>query len=97
MGGVRMINNTNGGRKEDVVTSADANKVVKVHDDGILGNATPNRCVASFLPVHISQRRLCARTVRVHNVTVFWSRIQQETKHKIKEGVRCFFMKQGLS
>ena len=82
-----MINKTDGGRKEDVVTSADANKVVKVHDDGILGNATPNRCVASFLPVHISQRRLCARTVRVHNVTVFW--FPNPTGNtQIKEGVR---------
>ena len=37
-----------------------------------LGNAAPDRHVASLLPVHVGQRGLGARTVSVHDVAVFW-------------------------
>ena len=57
---------------KDAVGGADAEKVVEVHDERILRNAFPNGEVARLAPVGISQRRLRACSVGVHDVAVFW-------------------------
>ena len=60
-----------GGRKEDVVGSADAEEVVDVHDQSVLRYALPHRQVACAAPIGVSEGRLCSGTVGVHDVAPF--------------------------
>ena len=56
---------------QDVVDSANTGQVIDIHSYGILGDAFPNRHIAGFLPVNVSQRRFCAGAVGVYDTTVF--------------------------
>ena len=60
-----------GGADKYVVDGAYAQQVVGVHDERILRDAFPHREVARFAPVHVSQARLGACAVGVHDVAVF--------------------------
>ena len=61
----------NGAADQDVVRSTHAQQVVGIHDQGILCNTFPHREVARLLPVHISQARLRASPVGMHDVAPF--------------------------
>src|SRR5690606_35280263 len=54
--------------KQNARSDAYAQEVVYIHDDGILRDPFPYRRVACFLPVEISERRLGAGAVCVHDV-----------------------------
>ena len=57
-------------RYEDIIHSTHAEQIVSVHHNGILGDTFPYGEVASLLPVHIRQTRLCASTVSVHDIAI---------------------------
>ena len=57
-----------GAADQDVIDGTHAEQVVCVHDEGVLGNASPHRQVARFLPIHVGQARLRAGPVGVHDV-----------------------------
>ena len=60
-----------GARHKDVVNCSHTQQVIGVHDESILRNAFPDGEVARFFPVHVSQARLGAGTIGVHDVAVF--------------------------
>ena len=61
---------SDGTGNEDVVYGTDTEQVVGVHHNGILGDAFPYGKIASLFPVHVSQCRLGASAVGMHDVTV---------------------------
>ena len=61
---------SDGRRYKDVIHRAHAKQIVNVHYQGILRDAFPHRQVARFFPIKVSEGRLGARTVGVHDVAI---------------------------
>eukprot|EP00964_Phaeocystis_antarctica_P101399 scaffold66881_cov63-Phaeocystis_antarctica.AAC.1 len=75
-----------GRRQQNVVGAADAQQVVRVHDDGVLGDAAPHAQVARLLPVHVRQAALGARPVGVHARAPL--RVASDVRDDLAEGLR---------
>mmetsp|Transcript_36896 Transcript_36896/g.86483 ORF Transcript_36896/g.86483 Transcript_36896/m.86483 type:complete len:202 (-) Transcript_36896:898-1503(-) len=73
-------------RQQNVVCCPNAQEVIKIHDDRILRNALPNAEVASLLPVHVRQRRLCASSISMHDNRLAWI-IGQDIWHNLAKGL----------
>ena len=54
--------------EKNIVRRADAEEVVDVHDEGVLGYAFPDGEVAGLAPVDVCERALCSCAVGVHDV-----------------------------
>ena len=59
-----------GGGEEYVVDGPDTEKVVDVHDEGVLGDSFPHGKVTGLAPIHVGERGFGAGSVGVHDVAV---------------------------
>ena len=55
---------------EDAIDSPHTQQVVDIHDQRILCYTLPDREVTRLTPIDVGQRRLCARTICMHDVTI---------------------------
>ena len=65
-----MLVATNRRGDKDPINSTHTQQVVDVHDQRILRYTLPDREVTRLTPIDIGQRRLCARTICMHDVTI---------------------------
>ena len=57
-------------RDKDPIDSPHAQQVVNVHNQRILRDTLPDREVTRLTPIDVGQRRLRARTICMHDVTI---------------------------
>ena len=66
----KMLVAPNRRRDKDPINSTHAQQVVNVHNQRILRDTLPNREVTRLTPIDVGQRRLRARTICMHDVTI---------------------------
>mmetsp|Transcript_4600 Transcript_4600/g.15265 ORF Transcript_4600/g.15265 Transcript_4600/m.15265 type:complete len:323 (+) Transcript_4600:1111-2079(+) len=57
---------TNRTRHENIIHASNTKQIISIHHNRVLRNSPPHAHIASFLPIHVRQRRLCPRAIRVH-------------------------------
>ena len=62
---------SNGRTHQNGTGRANAQQIVNVHDEGILGDALPDGQIARLLPINPSQGALGARAIGVHHQAMF--------------------------